>query len=153
MLTQLEKRKKQWGGRNRVIDNWLQERQQVLVAYCELIGLQPDGTAEPKLPESKQVNHFCQLLMDYISAGHFEIFNNIVEQCKDKGPADKSKANEVFPKLNQSTDLALKFNDNFAENSTNKLPINFDLQLATLGRALEERFLLEDELLAMLYHY
>lgn len=153
MLTQLEKRKQQWGGRNQVIDNWLQERQQVLVAYCELIGLQPDNTHESSLPNNKQIKHFCQLLMDYISAGHFEIFSNVVEQCDDKGPADKNKASEIFPKLNYSTDLALKFNDNFAETRSAKLPVNFDLQLATLGRALEERFLYEDELLAMLYHY
>ncbi|OKY27577.1 Rsd/AlgQ family anti-sigma factor [Thalassotalea sp. PP2-459] len=153
MLTQLEQSKQRWGGQNQTIDNWLQERQAVLVAYCDLIDLQNSDSIAQKTPEKRKIQRFCQLLMDYISASHFEIFNDVIEQCQKKGPADKQKAEKIFPTLNKSTDLALAFNDQFAEATNIKLPDNFDLQLSTLGRAMEDRFNQEDQLLAMLHRY
>ena len=36
MLAQFEQSQQQWGGVNKTIDSWLQERQAVLVSYCEL---------------------------------------------------------------------------------------------------------------------
>lgn len=153
MLTQLEQSKLRWGGQSQIIDNWLQERQAVLVAYCDLIGLQDNDSLVQKPPEKRKIQRFCQLLMDYISASHFEIFHDVIEQCQNKGPKDKQKAEKIFPALNKSTDLALSFNDEFAEISQVKLPDTFDLQLAALGRALEDRFHHEDQLLAMLHRY
>lgn len=153
MLTQLEKTKMQWGGQNQTIDNWLQERQDVLVSYCHLIGVQPVGQIEQSLPEERDIKRFCQLLMDYLSAGHFEIFDNIIKQCDEKGPKDKENAQAIFPKLNQSTDVALAFNDRYAECLPNDLDDDFELQLSALGRTLEQRFTYEDQLLAMLHRY
>lgn len=153
MLTQLERTKQQWGGSNEAIDNWLIERQAVLVSFCELIGLSPQEQMGKKLPEEGEVKRFCQLLMDYISAGHFEIFKNIISQCKNNGPQDSEKAKSIYPQLNASTDFALQFNDKFAENSLQNNEFNFDQYLESLGKTLEERFVLEDQLLAMLHKY
>ncbi|WP_286234444.1 sigma D regulator [Thalassotalea sediminis] len=153
MLTKLEQSKSRWGGQNQVVDDWLQERQAVLVAYCDLIGLYPIESSDKSLPNARHIQRFCQRLMDYISASHFEIFHDVIEQCQEKGPEDKRNAEKIFPLLNHSTDLALTFNDKFAEVNTTDLPENFDIQLASLGRALEERFNHEDQLLAMLYRY
>ncbi len=153
MLTQLARTKQQWGGGNTTIDNWLMERQAVLVSFCELIGLSPQEQVEKKLPDNNEVKRFCQLLMDYISAGHFEIFKNIISQCKKNGPADAEKAKAIYPKLNTSTDFALQFNDRFSESGLQDPTNNFDQLLESLGRTLEERFVLEDQLLAMLHKY
>lgn len=153
MLTQLEQSKKRWGGQSTVIDNWLKERQSLLVAYCELIGMPQKEEHEHPLPNQRDLTRFCQILMDYLSAGHFEIFTKVTAECDEKGPEDKRKAELIFPKLNESTDLALQFNDKFADTPADNLPPNFDLQLSALGRALEDRFSLEDKLLDMLIHY
>ncbi|GHG04035.1 sigma D regulator [Thalassotalea marina] len=153
MLTQLEQSKKRWGGQNKVIDNWLKERQLLLVAYCELIGMPQKEDHNHSLPSQQDLTRFCQILMDYLSAGHFEIFTNIVAECNEKGPDDKRQADTIFPKLNDSTDLALQFNDKYAEMPVDDLPDNFDIELSALGRALEDRFSLEDQLLDMLVHY
>ena len=150
MLTKLEQRKKQWGG-NQVIDQWLQDRQSVLVAYCELAGIPPYENHDRQLPSNDEIKRFCQRLMDYISAGHFEIFDNIVAQCKTNGERNSAQAKALYPKINQSTDFALLFNDTFADSTNNNQ--DFDSQLAKLGQQLEERFTLEDELLAILHTF
>ena len=153
MLEQLEKTKAQWGGVNKVLDNWLKERQQVLVAYCELAGLQPFDSENKKLPAQKQIRTFCQLLVDYISAGHFEVFDSIVAECATHGEKSAQLAKALYPKISVSTDVALTFNDKYAEIDTPDISQDFDNDLTELGQQLEERFTFEDELLGVLHTY
>ena len=151
MLNKLEVAQQQWGGANQTIDAWLRERQEVLVAYCELAGLPPYNKLETTLPQADDIKRFCQLLLDYISAGHFEIFDNIVANCLTKGPASSEKARQIYPLINKSTDFALQFNDKYAESDDFKASNDFDESLATLGGLLEDRFELEDQLIQILY--
>ncbi|WP_371374569.1 sigma D regulator [Thalassotalea aquiviva] len=150
MLNRLEKTQQLWGGSNAAIDAWLAERQDVLVKYCELAGLPPfDGS--DALPDNTKIQSFCQLLMDYLSAGHFEVFDHIVSKCEEKGPKSMAIANEVYPKIAKTTDIALSFNDRFAELKEDADLNDFDLNLSALGQLLEERFELEDQLIETLY--
>jgi len=151
MLTQLEEAQQQWGGANHVIDNWLKERQAVLVAYCELAGLPPYTQTDSSLPSAIDVKRFCQILLDYISAGHFEVFESIVADCKEKGPHSAAQAQKIYPQMNKSTDFALQFNDKYAELDEFKTLNGFDEDLANLGQFLEERFALEDQLIEILH--
>ena len=151
MLTQLEEAQQQWGGANHVIDNWRRERQAVLVAYCELAGLPPYTQSDSSLPQAVDIKRFCQILLDYISAGHFEIFDTIVANCKENGPQSAAQAQEIYPKINKSTDIALQFNDKYAELDEFKSLDCFDVSLANLGQFLEERFALEDQLIEILH--
>ena len=151
MLAQFEQSQQQWGGVNKTIDSWLQERQAVLVSYCELAGLPPFKQSEKSLPCTLNIKRFCQVLMDYISAGHFEIFDAIVAKCKINGQESADKAHKLYPKINSSTDFALQFNDNFAELESLETSNSFDQSLSLLGKHLEERFYFEDQLIANLY--
>ncbi|WP_448549601.1 sigma D regulator [Thalassotalea fusca] len=153
MLEQLEKTKAQWGGVNKVLDSWLKERQQVLVAYCELAGLQPFDSESKKLPAKKQIRSFCQILVDYISAGHFEVFDSIVAECATHGEKSAKLAQALYPKISQSTDVALAFNDKYADSKSRNMFESFDHDLTELGQQLEERFTFEDELLGVLHTY
>lgn len=140
MLKQLENVKSKWGGKSQTVDNWLQARQQLLVTYCNLAGL--DQKSE-SLPEANDIAQFCEFLMDYLSAGHFEVFDMLVSD-----DADGQRLKEhLYPKLTQTTDAALQFNDKFAEAVTIEQAADFDDALAKLGETLEERFGLEDELI------
>jgi regulator of sigma D len=151
MLAQLTLSQQQWGGTNKAIDNWLQERQAVLVSYCELAGLPPFEQSENTLPCILNIKRFCQVLLDYVSAGHFEIFDAIVEKCKINGQESAHKAQQIYPKINSSTDYALQFNDKFAELESLQTSNSFDQSLSALGKHLEERFHFEDQLIANLY--
>jgi regulator of sigma D len=151
MLAQFTQSQQQWGGANKTIDNWLQERQAVLVSYCELAGLPPFEQAENTLPCTLNIKRFCQVLMDYVSAGHFEIFDAIVEKCKINGQESADKAQKLYPKINNSTDFALQFNDKFAELESLKTSNSFAQSFSRLGKHIEERFSFEDQLIANLY--
>ena len=144
MLEQLESVKQKWGGKSQVVDNWLHARQSLLVSFCHLAGL---NKRKDPLPEASEVERFCQNLMDYLSAGHFEVFDMLVKNDAE-GIALKEN---LYPKLTKTTDAALQFNDKFAEAITMEQAALFENELAKLGETLEERFKLEDQLISHMY--
>jgi len=144
MLQQLESVKQKWGGKNQTIDNWLHARQSLLVSFCHLAGL---NQRRNTLPEASEIEDFCEKLMDYISAGHFEVFDMLVND-NDEGVTLKQN---LYPKLTKTTDAALQFNDKFAEAITMEQAALFEKELAELGETLEERFKLEDQLISHMY--
>lgn len=151
MLTRLEKAKSEWGGAHSVIDSWLQERQELLVIYCKLAGLPPYERSDQALPQKGEILEFCQILMDYLSAGHFEIYDDLVKACAEKGKESLQLAKSLYPKISASTDIALGFNDDYANAKEDSLLPKFDEDLSTLGQALEQRFEYEDELIENLF--
>jgi regulator of sigma D len=72
MLEHCKSAKERWGGVSNIIDRWLQERQLLLVSYCSLAEI-PSTTPSPE-----QITEVCQLLVDYVSAGHFEVYDQLV---------------------------------------------------------------------------
>lgn len=145
MLTKLQRATEQWGGFNSTIDDWLDERKQLLVQYCQLAGLPPFERTDNALPEKENIERFCEILMDYISAGHFEIYEKILADSDNL-----ARAEEIFPKFSDSTDSALSFNDKYANIAENEELTSFDSNLAQLGQHMEERFSFEDQLIQTL---
>ena len=90
-------------------------------------------------------------MMDYLSAGHFEVYDNMVQACKEKGPKSVALANALYPRISETTDVALDFNDKYAEASQDASLGSFDTDLSKLGEVLELRFELEDELIENFY--
>lgn len=161
MLTRLEKAQNKWGGSHSAIDNWLNERQELLVRYCQLAGTSPFEQKDNALPVEADIILFCQVMMDYISAGHFEVYEHIVKACKVNGHNSHQLATKLYPQIDVTTDTALVFNDKYTdreETDENGNPINleelfadFDADLSKIGQAMEKRFELEDELIEALY--
>ena len=100
MLQQLESVKSRWGGKSQVVDRWLMDRQALLVSFCELAGINKQSES---LPDADEIANFCSALLDYLSAGHFEVFDILVED-DDEGLDLKDK---LYPKLTKTTDAAL----------------------------------------------
>lgn len=150
MLTRLEQAQQKYGGTNTVIDTWLTERQELLVQYCKLAGLPPYEEAKT-LPEKMSVNSFCQILIDYLSAGHFEVYNDIVKQCQEHGPESAALAERIYPQITATTDQLVDFNDKYSKISTDDALLHFDSDLSKVGQILEQRLELEDELIHTLY--
>lgn len=149
MLNKLEQAAEKFSGSHDIIDTWLDERKQLLVQYCQLAGLPPFEKAENAFPESDSIESFCEILMDYISAGHFEMYDKILAECDADSNAQKL-AEELYPQISSTTDAALTFNDSFANLSENDDLSKFDISLAQLGQQMEERFELEDRLIGTL---
>lgn len=151
MLTRLESAKKEWGGSHSVIDTWLEERRELLVLYCKLAGLSDFERSDQALPCKTEIQAFCQILMDYLSAGHFEIYDDIVKACKEQGEKSAQLAQNLYPKIAGSTEMAVSFNDKYAEEKEKSLLPEFDKDLSALGQALDQRFEFEDQLIENLY--
>lgn len=149
MLENCRNAKERWGGVSEIIDRWLSSRKALIVEYCNL-------TEETDSPE-EQVNKyqaFCQKLVDYVSTGHFEVYEQLVTEAKaynDQTAVDL--AGKLLPRIERSTQRVLDFNDKF----DNVHRVDEGLQeLASethsLGEMLEERFELEDMMIEALHN-
>ena len=148
MQTPVEHNSSQWQGLTPAVNNWLNERQQLLVDYCQIAGLSANKIQQnQQLPDHSALNGFCQLMVDYVSAGHFEIFELLAAHDK-QGEALKHK---LFPEIMDTTEYALHFNDRYSDfnHETDNESDNgdFDHAIAKLGEMLAVRFELEDQLI------
>ena len=151
MLTRLEQAKEEWGGTLSVIDNWLEARQNLVILYCELAGLPPYQKETRSLPQQTKITQFCQMLLDYASTEHFEVYEQIIAQCKLDGEENLKIAQALYSRITNTTDTALNFNDKYAESANEQALLDFDRDLSELGQVMEGRFEREDQLLQVVH--
>ena len=148
MLENCESAKQRWGGVNDLIDKWLKERQTLIVKLCDLSVNQSSSTEN--IVERFQA--FCQILVDYVSVGHFEVYEQLLNEAAAFNDGGTELANKIIPQIQTSTEIALNFNDRFDD--INKVDDGIEgliLELDNLGKTLEERFELEDILIEALH--
>jgi len=116
-----------------VVARWLKQRQELLVGLIETAKVAEDGTRF-----RHRLAPFCETLVDYVSAGHFEVYALLLADVERGG-----RLAETCRRIDQTTEAALRFND-MAELLDD--PSERREALAHLGLALEERFELEDGL-------
>lgn len=150
MLNQCESAKARWGGVHIVIDKWLKNRQDMIVRYCDLARRGPFESVEDAV---KHFRVFCQVLVDYVSAGHFEVYDQLVEGAKEYNDGGVELAKKIYPRIQATTEAALDFNDRFDKTPEELDELNQLVPgLAELGVRLEERFILEDTLIEKLHN-
>ena len=76
MLNQLDSLTERVGGSNTLVDRWLHVRKHLLVAYYNLVGLKPGKESFMRLDD------FCQSLVDYLSDGHFNLYERIIREME-----------------------------------------------------------------------
>ncbi|MFW1678036.1 sigma D regulator [Pontibacter sp. JAM-7] len=147
MLEKCKDAKERWGGVSQIIDNWLDERQSLISLYVHL----PEHPIDDQLNSS--IAGFCQVLMDYLSFGHFEVYEQLLLEGTEFNDGSVEKAQALLPKIQNTTDLALDFNDACAQQGqfTVQKIREFSEKLSRLGEALEERFALEDQMINILH--
>ena len=147
MLENCQTARERWGGVNQIIDRWLQERQDMLVQYCALSGL--DQAATNDQARGEKLRELCQILVDYVSAGHFEIYDQLIKEGRDFEDDDALKeAGKLFSIVDGTTEQILDFNDKYLE--TDDLA-SIDSDLSRLGETLEVRFTAEDRMISVLH--
>lgn len=120
------------------------ERAEMLATFCRLAGIEP-YTADK--PVQQLLQEFCQILVDYVAAGHFALYERIVAG-KERRQELSALAAEVYPRIAKSTDMALDFNDKYdCEDHCTALD-SLSADLSQLGEELAARIELEDRLLA-----
>lgn len=151
MLEPNEEITKRWESVDKSIEKWLNERQELIILLCAVDGLRE---FTPETPITVKLQAFCQVLIDYVSAGHFEIYNQLIKEAESFGEVDgASILNARYPVIQKSTDLAIQFNDNYEEINDKQLyKAALSKDMSQLAEILEERFALEDELIELLHN-
>ncbi len=141
----------QWQRIEALVQAWLDERQQLIVLLCT-IGLSTHQPYDNPQPMHRQVQRFCQLLMDYISAGYFEVYRELVNEARHFHRENPALTRQIMQKLDSSTDAALAFNEDF-EHPNQCLAQRKVLpqRISALMETLEERFALEDQLILSIH--
>ncbi len=148
MLENCKNAAERWGGVNEIIDKWLRERQELIVSLCD-ITVNPGSSQENKV---EKFQHFCQLLVDYVSVGHFEVYEQLINEAAEYDDGGVELAKKIIPLIQVSTEKALSFNDDFDD--IHKVDDGIEglmNKLEELGKSLEERFELEDTLIESLH--
>ncbi len=151
MLNQLENLTERVGGSNELIDQWLHARKHLLVAYYNMVGIKPNKESHTALNE-KALDNFCHNLVDYLSAGHFNIYERIISEMEGSSPL--LAATHLYPQLEANTQQIMDFYDTHLESAIDHDNyIEFQSALSGIGEALESRFSLEDKLIELAYDH
>ena len=146
MLENCKSAKERWGGVNEMIDRWLEDRQAMLVQYCALSGLDQDLS---DLQRGEKLRGFCQILVDYVSAGHFEVYDQLIKEGREFDDAEAlQEASKLYDTIDTTTERLLDFNDKYLETDDVS---SLSTDLSQLGEALEVRFSTEDRLISVLH--
>ena len=125
------------------LKRWLKLRQELIIQFNTLCQLRPFLSGKDTSYLEGSLITFCQLLLDYMSMGHFQMFEKLLANIENTTTtADIQKAK--FEALKDTTLSALTFSDNYSS----KFKIErLERDLSQLGEELALRFDLEDDLI------
>ena len=144
MLESCQNAQERWGGVHLLIDRWLQERHELIRAY--------EDVRAAAAPTTQALQRLCHILVDYVSAGHFEVYEQLNQEAKafdDERGLELAK--RIYPRIEAITEVALAFNDR-CDNGDCRESASLGAELKNLGQQLHERFELEDCLIEVLHN-
>lgn len=113
---------------------WLQQRQEILTNLYNLAGLLPKNIEKNNI----SLTCFFQILIDYMCAGHLQIFNLLIK----RNSINLSQIKNILHQINCNTNNIIKFNYKF-----NKFHNISAIDIANLLEEFANRIELEDILL------
>lgn len=142
MLESCQNAQERWGGVHKLIDSWLKARHELVRAF-DALGAKPEALTENR----KLLQEFCGVLMDYVSAGHFGVYDQLTKEAQAFGDdRGLELADTIYPRLEAITKKLVAFNDLC---DAGKCVIE---KFQELGGLLHERFELEDCLIEVLHN-
>lgn len=147
MLDNCKSAQERWGGVSDIIDRWLKERQELIVLFWKLSEAAEDTNEETC---GASLKNLCEILVDYVSAGYFEVYDQLVKEAEEFGnEKGLALAGKSFKIIDESTEYILDFNDKYLE--TDDLE-TIHADLSKLGELLAHRFEAEDSVIEVLHY-
>jgi len=131
------------GKTTKLIKHMLDERKQLLALLLQVSNLEPENTMEAN---QDILDEFCQVLVDYIAAGHFGLYERIIEGTERRKEVS-DLAVKVYPRIEEATQAALAFNEKYDPDNTDLNISQIQQDLSELGEQLTTRIELEDQLI------
>ncbi|HHJ13605.1 MAG TPA: Rsd/AlgQ family anti-sigma factor [Gammaproteobacteria bacterium] len=123
-------------------------RTETLSLYTELARQRPFEADEAT---REALQDFCQALIDYAASAHFQLYRYIADKLERRA-AVLDIAGSVYPRIVQTTDAILRFNDKYenVDVMSCEEPLLQELadDLSLLGETLAERIQLEDKVIS-----
>lgn len=148
MLERCKTAQERWGGVHEIIDRWLKSRKALVEAFIELREV---GEYTPT--DTPKVQDFCESLVDYVSTGHFEVYEQLALEAKEFHDDTALEClHKLMPEISENTDIILEFNDKFdTKEHCNTQLVDLPFALQALGLLMDERFAYEDQLIEELH--
>ena len=145
MLDNCKDNRERWQAVETLVQGWLKERREGLVKYAAIAAnLERDSD---KTSVDAGVERLCQLLVDYVSVGHFEVFYELIREAEAFADGSDQIANDIVPRIGDTTEVILGFDEKYPS----KEAANIGADMSLLGEVLESRFQLEDRLITLLH--
>ncbi|NRB37272.1 MAG: sigma D regulator [Pseudomonadales bacterium] len=150
MLENCKNKQERWDGVQSLVDRWLAERQELVVL---LFSLSDANDFSAKCSQSiSRLRQFSQILLDYVSAGHFEVYDQLVREAEEYNDGSECLLSKLFPQIKESTDIALAFNDTYdTDEHCDQALGRLKDELSLLAESMTQRFALEDRLIKRLH--
>ncbi|KXJ44611.1 MAG: sigma D regulator [Cycloclasticus sp.] len=126
-----------------LISELLEERKQVWSTYCAVSGIE-EQKGQKSIEELLQ--DFCQLSVDYISLGHFGVYQRILDG-NERRKSVMAAAERIYPNISKATEAVLDFNDKYQTLTPAMILNSLAADLSSVGEHLANRIELEDELI------
>ncbi|MHB8621992.1 MAG: sigma D regulator [Sulfuricaulis sp.] len=139
-------------GSQELVQKLVAERTEMLSLYCQLAGLESytNGKNSRTKPVREVLQKFCQVLVDYIAAGHFSLYERIVNGTERRQQI-AALAEKLYPGIANTTESALDFNDKYDCSDNCEIGMAFSDDLSHLGEKIAFRIELEDKLIKHLH--
>jgi regulator of sigma D len=147
MLDNGESKQERWQAVETVLQGWLKERREVLVKYAAIAATMDRSATD--LTQEPGLHRLCQLLVDYVSAGHFEIFYQLIREAEAFDDGSGTFAADIIPQIGDTTEVIMGFDEKYS--AADAAADHLDADLSLLGEVLESRFQLEDVLITALH--
>lgn len=126
------------------IKDMLKERQELLALLFKTSTA--GGKGKVSDPVEIPLEDFCQILVDYIAAGHFCLYERITGK-RERRQSVADQAMQAYTQIQQTTDIALQFNERYASGMDGIERETLQQDLSRLAEALTLRMELEDHLI------
>lgn len=136
-------------GTKQLVERLTSERAEMLALFCQVAGLEPFKQDKSEKPSRALLDEFCQVLVDYVAACHFSLYERIVNGQERRRDTAKL-AEELYPRINETTDSAIAFNDKYDSEQHPEISDDLEADLSRLGEELAKRIELEDQLMKSL---
>ncbi len=129
---------------HKLINELVHTRNEMLSMFSQLISHRPFKQQDGDIP--KLVEQFCQALIDYTADAHFRLYR-FIDERSERRRSIIDVANKVYPKIMNSTQAILDFNDKYETEQTVGDTDVLASDLSELGEFLAERIELEDRVI------
>ena len=131
-----------------LLTRWLKERRELLGRYTGIV-VALDSEPEPASLAQRQ-RALCSILVDYVSAGHFEVYHELLNEAETFADGSAAMAQQLMPAIGDTTEVILAYEEKYGSGAA--YPDTLQRDLSALGEVLESRFVLEDRLIAGLHN-